>query len=360
MVSSTRVRRAQNVESDRRSRDTGCGRRRLFGGLHRRQGSTVGGNAASSAGRRPRRQQVRRADEQEPPSATIGIQASARLGAELVDRSTIASSAAIMIRADDQCQSRRARPATTHQGRNHESRISRAPAGDLSDPEPWGVAVAHHLFDRLVERRVDAGRDEGDHAVAPRGAAPTTIVSSWPSENDRLRTTSTSSTRVVARRTTSVGHHVDRRRRVRRGRAPSGPARPRGSPVRRARRRHDVGRVSAIGSPPASGRSCARCLEVNRPATVSVRLASSRAIRVRRRSDTSSSRPERRGASRSEARPAAEPPAHQSGMLPCLRRGSSSRLVRSMARPATTFWRVSAGSITSSTYPRSAAAYGLA
>ena len=32
----------------------------------------------------------------------------------------------------------------------------------------------------------------------------------------------------------------------------------------------------------------------------------------------------------------------QSGTLPCLRRGSSSRLVRSMRRPATTFWRVSA------------------
>ena len=38
-----------------------------------------------------------------------------------------------------------------------------------------------------------------------------------------------------------------------------------------------------------------------------------------------------------------------SGTLPCLRRGSSSRLVRSMRRPATIFWRVSAGSMTSST-----------
>ena len=37
------------------------------------------------------------------------------------------------------------------------------------------------------------------------------------------------------------------------------------------------------------------------------------------------------------------------GMLPCLRRGSSSRLLRSMVRPATIFWRVSAGSMTSST-----------
>jgi hypothetical protein len=39
----------------------------------------------------------------------------------------------------------------------------------------------------------------------------------------------------------------------------------------------------------------------------------------------------------------------QSGMLPCLRRGSSSRLLRNIRNPATTFWRVSAGSITSST-----------
>ncbi len=46
---------------------------------------------------------------------------------------------------------------------------------------------------------------------------------------------------------------------------------------------------------------------------------------------------ERRGASRSEARPAGERRPIQSGMLPCLRRGSSSRLVRSMASPATTF-----------------------
>ena len=37
-----------------------------------------------------------------------------------------------------------------------------------------------------------------------------------------------------------------------------------------------------------------------------------------------------------------------SGTLPCLRRGSSSRLVASIRNPATSFWRVSAGSITSS------------
>jgi hypothetical protein len=37
-----------------------------------------------------------------------------------------------------------------------------------------------------------------------------------------------------------------------------------------------------------------------------------------------------------------------SGTLPCLRRGSSSRLVANIRRPATSFWRVSAGSITSS------------
>ena len=39
---------------------------------------------------------------------------------------------------------------------------------------------------------------------------------------------------------------------------------------------------------------------------------------------------------------------HHSGTLPCLRLGNSSRLVASMRRPATNFWRVSAGSITSS------------
>ncbi len=37
-----------------------------------------------------------------------------------------------------------------------------------------------------------------------------------------------------------------------------------------------------------------------------------------------------------------------SGTLPCLRRGNSSRLVASIRSPATSFWRVSAGSITSS------------
>jgi hypothetical protein len=36
------------------------------------------------------------------------------------------------------------------------------------------------------------------------------------------------------------------------------------------------------------------------------------------------------------------------GTLPCLRRGSSSRLVANIRSPATSFWRVSAGSITSS------------
>ena len=49
-----------------------------------------------------------------------------------------------------------------------------------------------------------------------------------------------------------------------------------------------------------------------------------------------------------------------SGMFPCLRCGSSSRLDLSISRPAMTLMRVSAGSMTSSTKPRSAAAYGLA
>ena len=53
-------------------------------------------------------------------------------------------------------------------------------------------------------------------------------------------------------------------------------------------------------------------------------------------------------------------PATHNGTLPCLRWGSSSRLVRSIARPATSLRRVSAGSMTSSMKPRSAAAYGLA
>ena len=54
--------------------------------------------------------------------------------------------------------------------------------------------------------------------------------------------------------------------------------------------------------------------------------------------------------------PARRSSRHHSGTLPCLRLGSSSRLDASMRRPATNFWRVSAGSITSSMYPRSAAA----
>ena len=44
-----------------------------------------------------------------------------------------------------------------------------------------------------------------------------------------------------------------------------------------------------------------------------------------------------------------------SGTLPCLRFGSSSRFDRSSSRPAMSLMRVSAGSITSSTKPRSAA-----
>jgi len=48
------------------------------------------------------------------------------------------------------------------------------------------------------------------------------------------------------------------------------------------------------------------------------------------------------------------------GMFPCLRCGSSSRLDLSISRPAMTFMRVSAGSMTSSMNPRSAATYGLA
>lgn len=52
--------------------------------------------------------------------------------------------------------------------------------------------------------------------------------------------------------------------------------------------------------------------------------------------------------------------ADQSGTLPCLRCGRSSRFERNIRRPATTLRRVSAGSITSSMKPRSAATYGLA
>ena len=48
------------------------------------------------------------------------------------------------------------------------------------------------------------------------------------------------------------------------------------------------------------------------------------------------------------------------GMFPCLRCGSSSRLDLSISRPAMTFMRVSAGSMTSSMNPRSAATYGFA
>lgn len=44
-----------------------------------------------------------------------------------------------------------------------------------------------------------------------------------------------------------------------------------------------------------------------------------------------------------------------SGMLPCLRGGSSSFFDSSIFRPSISMRRVSVGSITSSTYPRSAA-----
>src|SRR5262249_12709387 len=48
-----------------------------------------------------------------------------------------------------------------------------------------------------------------------------------------------------------------------------------------------------------------------------------------------------------------------SGELPCLRAGSCSRFVRSIASARASILRVSRGSMTSSTYPRSAAWYGL-
>jgi hypothetical protein len=48
-------------------------------------------------------------------------------------------------------------------------------------------------------------------------------------------------------------------------------------------------------------------------------------------------------------------PGHQRGMLPCFRGGTDSRLVRSIRRAWISRTLVSAGSMTSSTYPRSAA-----
>ena len=48
--------------------------------------------------------------------------------------------------------------------------------------------------------------------------------------------------------------------------------------------------------------------------------------------------------------------AHQSGMLPCFRLGACTRLVSSVSSAEMTFGRVSCGTMTSSTYPRSAAA----
>ena len=68
------------------------------------------------------------------------------------------------------------------------------------------------------------------------------------------------------------------------------------------------------------------------PRPVVVAAVATRAARVGRGS----------GWRRSSARP------RHSGTLPCLRRGSSSRLVANIRSPATSFWRVSAGSITSS------------
>ena len=53
-------------------------------------------------------------------------------------------------------------------------------------------------------------------------------------------------------------------------------------------------------------------------------------------------------------------PRDHSGMLPCLRGGTLSRLVRSVRSARTTCTRVADGSMTESTYPRSAATYGLA
>src|SRR5262249_14112515 len=50
----------------------------------------------------------------------------------------------------------------------------------------------------------------------------------------------------------------------------------------------------------------------------------------------------------------------QSGMLPCFFGGFLSRLFRSMAKAVISFRRVKRGSMISSTYPRSAAMYGLA
>jgi len=49
-----------------------------------------------------------------------------------------------------------------------------------------------------------------------------------------------------------------------------------------------------------------------------------------------------------------------SGMLPCLRFGPGSRFVSMASRARIRYGRVRRGSITSSTYPRSAAEYGLA
>ena len=50
----------------------------------------------------------------------------------------------------------------------------------------------------------------------------------------------------------------------------------------------------------------------------------------------------------------------QRGTLPCLRCGSSPRFDASIARLRESTLRVSAGEMTSSTYPRSAAMYGVA
>ena len=49
-----------------------------------------------------------------------------------------------------------------------------------------------------------------------------------------------------------------------------------------------------------------------------------------------------------------------SGMFPCLRRGRGSRFVSAVSSADTSTGRVRRGSITSSTYPRSAATYGFA
>ena len=123
---------------------------------------------------------------------------------------------------------------------------------------------------------------------------------------------------------------------------------------RSAATRAGGGGPTPAGPPPAAEPPRARRLAASRGPRPP---AGARARRWRRRwppppppSGPGGSTRARCAGRRRRARPRRDRPRlHHRGMFPCLRRGSSSRFVLSMARPAMSLLRVSAGSMTSST-----------